>query len=151
MLGLMESWSLVDICEAQTEQVLWALERVREPQETTPGVLEVRGALGGCAGYLLSLGVRAESLGCGLCGLSHSLGWRRKRVRIPRLHQACCVASTLLLGWAAARFPRSTLPWPSLVCLTSAHLGALGLAQSSPCSVSPPPLPSLAVFSQLHT
>lgn len=62
------------------------------------------------------------------------------------------VVSTVLLGWAAAAgFPRLALPWPSLVCLFSAHLRALGLAQSSLCSVSPPPLPSLAVSSQLHT
>lgn len=73
---------------------------------------------------------------------------KRETLRILSL---LCGFHERLFEWAAAAgYPRLS---PALalthlsVCLILAHLDALGLAQSSPCSVSPLPLPSLAVFS----
>lgn len=82
MLGPMKSSSLVDICEAGKEQESWALECVLELQENyTSGV---RGALGACVGLLLSLGVRGESIGCGLCGPKPQPGLEMRKTENPQ-------------------------------------------------------------------
>lgn len=107
MLGTMNSWSLVDICEAGKEQELWALERVTRHRRSQ------RGFLGRLCGLLLSLGVRGEStsLGCGLCG----------RLRIPRLQSGllCGLHAAVRMGCCSGLSEVS----PALALSHLSHLG----------------------------
>lgn len=71
---------------------------------------------------------------------------KRARWESQDCSQYWCVASCCVwLGGAVG----SLRPWSSLIFvhLILVHLNALDLVPSSPCSVSPLPLPSLAVFS----